>query len=65
MHDWPRPSPRITIAVTAGSAFAGLRERHVLKLVDRQQFQSGAVVLRYEAGQVTGLKIVTRDRVTF
>jgi len=27
--------------------FAGLRERHVLKLVDRRGFRSGAQVLRY------------------
>jgi len=27
--------------------FAGLRERHVLKLVDRREFRSGAQVLRY------------------
>jgi dihydrofolate reductase len=34
--------------------FAGLRERHILRLVDRQEFKSGAVVLRYEPGQVAG-----------
>jgi len=34
--------------------FAGLRERHVLKLVGNQELPSGAVVLRYGAGQVTG-----------
>lgn len=28
--------------------FAGLRERQVLKLVYRQEFQSGAIVLRYQ-----------------
>jgi dihydrofolate reductase len=33
--------------------FAGLRERLVLKLVSRQEFRSGAVVLRYQPGRVT------------
>ena len=33
--------------------FAGLRERHVLKLVGREEFRSGAVVLRYEPGRAT------------
>jgi dihydrofolate reductase len=33
--------------------FAGLRERLVLKLVSRQEFQSGAVVLRYQSSRVT------------
>jgi dihydrofolate reductase len=30
--------------------FAGLRERHVLKLVSRQEFRSGAVAMRYRPG---------------
>ncbi len=33
--------------------FAGLSERLVLKLVSREEFGSGAVVLRYEPGRVT------------
>ena len=33
--------------------FAGLRERLVLRLVGRQEFGSGAVVLRYQPGRVT------------
>jgi dihydrofolate reductase len=32
---------------------AGLKERLELKLVDRQEFRSGSVVLRYEPSQVT------------
>jgi dihydrofolate reductase len=32
---------------------AGLRERLELKLVDRQEFQSGAVALRYQPSRVT------------
>ena len=33
---------------------AGLRERLELKLVDRQEFRSGAVALRYQPGQASG-----------
>jgi dihydrofolate reductase len=33
--------------------FAGLSERLILKLVGRQEFQSGAVVLRYQPSRVT------------
>ncbi|HKX18432.1 MAG TPA: dihydrofolate reductase family protein [bacterium] len=33
--------------------FAGLRERLELKLVDREELRSGAVVLRYQPGRVT------------
>jgi len=33
--------------------FAGLRERQVLTLVDRQELPSGAVVLRYQPSRVT------------
>jgi dihydrofolate reductase len=33
--------------------FAGLRERLELKLVGRQEFRSGAVVLRYQPSEVT------------
>ncbi len=33
--------------------FAGLSERLELRLVDRQEFRSGAVVLRYQPGRVT------------
>jgi dihydrofolate reductase len=32
--------------------FAGLRERLELRLVGRQEFRSGAVVLRYQPGRV-------------
>ena len=34
--------------------FAGLRERRELKLVERREFRSGAVALRYEPGRVGG-----------
>jgi dihydrofolate reductase len=34
--------------------FAGSSERLVLKLVSREEFRSGAVVLRYQPGRVTG-----------
>jgi dihydrofolate reductase len=33
--------------------FAGLSERLELRLVDRQEFRSGAVVLRYQPGRAT------------
>jgi dihydrofolate reductase len=33
--------------------FAGLSERLVLRFVDRQEFRSGAVALRYEPGRAT------------
>jgi dihydrofolate reductase len=36
--------------------FAGLSERLDLRLVGREEFQSGAVVLRYQPGRVTAME---------
>jgi dihydrofolate reductase len=33
--------------------FAGLHERHVLTLIDRQELPSGAMILRYQPSRVT------------
>jgi dihydrofolate reductase len=46
----------VVLPVVAGhgpTLFAGLRERLDLKLVDRQEFRSGAVALRYEPARGT------------
>jgi dihydrofolate reductase len=46
----------VVLTVVAGhgpTLFAGLRERLDLKLVDRQEFRSGAVALRYEPARGT------------
>ena len=46
----------VVLPVVAGhgpTLFAGLRERLDLKLVDRQEFRSGAVALRYESARGT------------
>jgi dihydrofolate reductase len=46
----------LVLPVVAGhgpTLFAGLSERLDLKLVDRQEFRSGAVALRYEPGRGT------------
>jgi len=46
----------LVLPVVAGhgpTLFAGLSERLELKLVDRQEFRSGAVALRYEPARGT------------
>jgi len=42
-----------TLAGHGPTPFAGLSERLDLKLVDRQEFQSGAIALRYQPSQAT------------